>query len=104
FNLTIGTLHPRHGARSYVWQPQGLTTDEFSRHRRAAQLEGYLRSPTYHLRSSGELRLRRRLDTGAPHDFPVLADLAAAGMTEYAAHLVRFDDARAATLRPGLVT
>ena len=104
FNLSIGTLHPRHGARSYVWHPRGLTTDEFPRHRSGEQIEGYLRSPIHHLRSSGELRLRRRLDADAPHDFPVLADLREAGMTDYAARVVGFDDARTATLRPGVVT
>ena len=103
FNMSIGTLHPRHGARSYVWQPRGLTTDAFPRHRNSEQLEGYLRSPIYHLRSSGEQRLRRRLDTGGPAEFPVLADLRDAGMTDYAARLVRFDGERNATLRPGVV-
>ena len=37
------------------------------------------------------MRLRRRLDTGAPDDFPVLTDLRAEGMTDYVARLVRFD-------------
>ena len=104
FNLSIGTLHPRHGARSYVWSSSGLTTDEFPRHRSAEQLEGYLRSPIYYLRSSGEVRVRRHLDTNAPDDFPVLADLREAGMTDYAARIVRFDNVRPATLPSGVAS
>ena len=26
FSMIIGTLHPRHGARSYTWRPTGLET------------------------------------------------------------------------------
>jgi adenylate cyclase len=103
FNLSIGTLHPRHGARSYVWNASGLTTDELPRHRSAEQLEGYLRSPIYYLRSRDESRLRRHLDAGAPDDFPVLADLREAGMTDYAARIIRFDGVRPATLPSGVL-
>jgi adenylate cyclase len=91
FNMLIGTLHPRHGARSYTWRPEGLTTGEFPRRRSDAESEAYLRSPIYLLRRTGEVRLRRRLDTGAPDDFPVLTDLREAGMTDYVARLVPFD-------------
>jgi len=101
FNMSIGTLHPRHGARSYVWRSSGLETEEFARQRSGDEREPFLRSPIHHLQSSGEVRLRRRLDTGAPYDFPVLADLREAGMTDYAARVVTFDDGQAATLRTG---
>ena len=33
FNMSLGTLHPRHGARSYVWGPTGLETEEFAHER-----------------------------------------------------------------------
>ena len=101
FNMSIGTLHPRHGAHSYIWTPDGLATEVFPRRRSDEESEAYLRSPIYQLRRSGEVRLRRRLDTGAPLEFPVLAELREAGMTDYAARLVRFDGAHAATLRTG---
>jgi adenylate cyclase len=91
FNMLLGTLHPRHGARSYLWQPEGLTTDAYPRRRSEEESEGYLKSPIYLLRRTGEVRLRRRLDTGAPDDFPILADLREAGMTDYVARLIRFD-------------
>ena len=50
FNMLIGTLHPRHGARSYIWRPDGLETDEFPRRRSDEESEAYLRSPIYLLR------------------------------------------------------
>jgi adenylate cyclase len=103
FNMSIGTLHPRHGARSYIWSPAGFTTAEFPRRRSDEESEAYQRSPIYYLRRSGEVRLHRRLDAGAPDEFPILADLRAAGMTDYAARLVRFDGAHATTLRTGSV-
>ena len=103
FNMSIGTLHPRHGARSYIWTPDGLATEVFPRRRSDEESEAYLRSPIYHLRQSGEVRLRRRLDAGALHEFPLLAELRDAGMTDYAARLVRFDGSHAATLRTGTV-
>ena len=91
FNMLMGTLHPRHGARSYTWRPEGLTTGEFPRRRSDAESEAYLRSPIHHLRSLGELRLRRRLDTEVPQEFPLLEELREAGMTDYVARLVPFD-------------
>lgn len=103
FSMSIGTLHPRHGARSYVWGRGGLVTEEFPRRRSGEEREAYLRSPIYHLRSSPEVRLRRRLDTGAPHEYPLLDELRDAGMTDYAARLVRFDGGQAVTLRAGAV-
>ena len=91
FNMSLGTLHPRHGARTYLWRPSGLETEAFARRRTEEQLQGYLSSPIYYLRRTGEIELRRRLDTGARLDFPVLVDLREAGMTDYAARIVRFD-------------
>jgi len=101
FNMSLGTLHPRHGARSYVWRASGLETEEFARQRRSEERQAYLLSPIYYLLSSGQLRLRRRLDTGTPHEFPLLNDLREQGMTDYAARLVGFDGGRATALRSG---
>jgi len=100
FNMSIGTLHPRHGAHSYIWSPDGIATAVFPRRRSEDESEAYRQSPIHHLRRSGEVRLRRRLDTGAPDQFPVLVELRAAGMTDYAARLVGFDGVDIATRRP----
>jgi adenylate cyclase len=99
FNMIIGTLHPRHGARSYLWRPTGLETEAFARRRSEEDSAGYMASPVYYLRRSGEPRLRRRVDTGEPLQFPVLEDLRNEGMTEYAARIVRFGEIDMAALR-----
>jgi len=92
FNMSLGTLHPRHGARSYVWRPSGLETEEFARQRSSEERAPFMRSPIHYLQSSGQTSLRRRLDTHTPDEFPVLADRRAEGMTDYAAWVVPFDD------------
>jgi adenylate cyclase len=109
FNMSIGTLHPRHGARSYIWTPEGLVTGQYPRRRSAEETKAYLDSPIYHLRASGEAHLRRRLDAATAEEFPVLGELRETGMTDYVARLVRFDDddgARrsASTPPPGVET
>lgn len=103
FNMSIGTLHPRHGAHSYVWRPDGIATELHPRRRSDEENEAYERSPIHWLLSSGESRLRRRLDTGAPYDFPILADLRESGMTDYAARIVYFDDPQRDKVRPRAV-
>jgi adenylate cyclase len=102
FNMIIGTLHPRHGARSYIWRPIGLETEAFPRRRSDEESEAYLRSPIYYLRRSGEARLRRRLDTGEVLQFRLLEELRDEGMTEYAARIVRFGGVDTASLRSGI--
>ena len=101
FNMIIGTLHPRHGARSYVWRPEGLEKEAFPRRRTDEESEAYLRSPVYFLRRRAEPRLRRRLDTGEPLQFLLLEELRDAGMTEYAARIVRFGGVDTASLKSG---
>ena len=94
FNMSIGTLHPRHGAHSYVWRTDaGLATELYPRRPAGDESEGYLRSPIHHLRQSGDVVLRRRLDGGGPLEFPILVDLRALGMTDYVARMVSFGDA-----------
>ncbi len=99
FNMLIGTLHPRHGARSYIWRPEGLETDAYPRRRTDEESEAYLRSPIYHLRRTGESILRQRLDAGGSLGFLLLEELRDAGMTDYAARIVRFGNADTASLR-----
>ena len=101
FNMIIGTLHPRHGARSYIWRPTGLETEAFARRRTEEESAAYMRSPIYYLRRSGEARLRRRLDTDEPLQFLLLEELRDAGMTEYAARIVRYGGVDMASLKTG---
>lgn len=89
FNMSIGTLHPQHGARNYIWRGQRVRVEEFPRQLTGEQNELYLRSPIHHLRASTQTELRRDLTDPARFDFPVLHDLHRAGLTEYVARLVR---------------
>jgi adenylate cyclase len=89
FNLSIGTLHPQHGARNYTWRGKRIRIDEYPRQLTGEQNEVYLRSPIHHLRTSSQTRLRRRLTSADALDFPVLEDLHRSGLTDYAAQLVR---------------
>ena len=91
FSMIIGTLHPRHGARSYVWRPAGLEKEAFPRRRTDEESEAYLRSPVYFLRRSRQSRGCAGGSTpGEPLQFLLLEELRDAGMTEYAARIVRF--------------
>jgi len=93
FNMSIGTLHPRIGAHSYVWRPdEGLATELHLRRASGDNSQAYLQSPIHHLRRSGDATLRRKLDAGAPVEFPILGELRDGGMTDYAARMVSFDD------------
>ena len=89
FNMSIGTLHPQHGARNYVWRRDGLHIEEFPRQLTGEQNELYLRSPIHHLRVTAQTRLRRSLANPDAFDFPVLHDLHGAGLRDYAAQLVQ---------------
>jgi adenylate cyclase len=89
-NLSIRTLHPQHGARSYIWRPDGLQIQEFPRQPSGQESEAYLKSPIHHMRTTGASVLRRKLDDSVD-EFPLLAELREIGSTEYVAWLVRFD-------------
>jgi adenylate cyclase len=82
FNMSIGTLHPRHGAQSYVWRPDGIATELHPRRRNPEEDVAYQRSPVYHLRTSADSALRRRLADADADDFPILVDLREEGMTD----------------------
>jgi len=90
----IDTLHPVVGGRGFIWQRGvGVEPREFGRS--DANVDAYWRkSPHYHLLQSGAPSLRRRILPGDnnPREFPVLDDVAAAGMTDYMAYLTRFGE------------
>jgi len=119
--MGMGMLHPRYGAQTYVWRARDRAdgaagkagVETVMRGRGEWRRDDFQKSPIHHMRSTGTPVMRRRLDRNAPLDFPILEDLRAEGMTEYAAELVLFgkikesDEARSgvffscATARPG---
>ena len=119
--MGTGMLHPRYGAQTYVWRADeradsaaGRAGVEITmRGRNDWQRDDYQKSPIKYMRETNTLQMRRRLDRNAPLDFPILEELRAEGMTEYAAEFVLFgkikdsDEIRSgiyfacATKRPG---
>lgn len=90
-SMSMATLHPRYGAHTFVWRKGQSGIDHTPRARTNDQLQEFRASPIFHMRSSGEQMMRRRLNSNQPLDFPVLEDLRRQGMTDYAARLVVFD-------------
>jgi len=89
-SMAMGTLHPRYGAQTYVWRPDQKGIETTMRDRATWQLDDFKQSPVYFMRTTGTPVLRRRLDTNAPLDFPILDELREEGMTDYAAQLVPY--------------
>jgi adenylate cyclase len=100
----IDTLDPVHEGRLFRWgygpteSPMleyGRTSPEAlaaagSGPEDVVAAERWLRSPFYRMLQTGESLLRRRLTAATTHDFTLLPDLQAAGMTDYIAVVTRF--------------
>jgi adenylate cyclase len=103
-NVFIDTLHPVHEGRLYQWDHDAaeLRLLEYGRTDPAVleasgagpaemqAAERWRRSSFYRLLQTGEPMLRRRLDAAAAEEFSMLADLRAAGLTDYVAMICRF--------------
>lgn len=103
-SVFIDTLHPIHEGRLYQWDHGAaqLRVLEYGRTDPAvlaasgatpAEMEAaerWRRSSFYRLRETGEPLFRRRLNAAAAAEFSMLADLLAAGMTDYVAMICRF--------------
>ena len=96
--MGMNTLHPRFGSHTFVWRPGADGIEHVPRERALLSRDVYLKSPVHHMRSSGFLSLRRRLDTGDTDEFVVFSELRAEGLVDYAAHIVPFDPAQAEAL------
>ena len=92
-SMGMRTLHPRYGAVTYVWRPDEDHVEYSPRERTLEELEAYRQSPIRFMVEEGQHLLRQRLDGGEPLAFPILEELRDAGMTDYAARLVRYDPA-----------
>jgi adenylate cyclase len=86
--VLIDTLHPIYEGRVFRWERDQQET-VLSEYGRDAQ-QRWLSSPFYRLEESGEPLLRRRLTAETEVEFPIFADLRAAGMTDYVALANRF--------------
>jgi adenylate cyclase len=88
--IGVDTLHPVVEGRLSRWRRDSPEAEfielEFSAFN--ASSEVWLRSPFYYLLNTREPRLHCRLDTGRPHPFPALDDLAREGLTDYVAYAI----------------
>ena len=89
-NIVIDTLHPVYQGRAFTWKREKMATmlSEFGRS--DAGEDRWERSPFYHLELTGEQLLRRRLTAETIPEFPIFADLATEGLTDYIAIAIRF--------------
>ena len=102
--MFVDTLHPVHEGRLFRWGygPTESPLLEYGRTSQDAlaasgsapvdveQAQRWRNSPHYKMVQTGDSFLRRRLNTAAKDEFPVLSDFLAAGMTDYVAIISRF--------------
>jgi adenylate cyclase len=90
--VIIDTLHPIYEGRAFLWQGQDKETAllEYGRSDAGEPAQRWHRSPLYRLLQSGEAHLRRRLSERTDVEFDFLAEMRAAGMTDYLALINRF--------------
>lgn len=86
-------LNPQFFSQSLYWRPDtGVTVERF-RHGEATNSPGFLASPIHALLNSEATEIRRRIaGANAQHDFPILAELAAEGFTDYLIMKVSFGE------------
>jgi adenylate cyclase len=85
----VRTLHPHIIGRAFRWEPgKPVVVQEASY--ASMQSPVFLNSPAAAVFRTGEMVRRRLLDQGTPRDFPLLADLAAEGFTDYLAAPLTF--------------
>jgi len=108
-HVLIDTLHPVHEGRIVRWgygaseaplldygrtSPVtalgGTRGDAAEQAAQAQAAERWQRSPFYRMLQTGEALLRRRLTAASEHEFNMIPDFRAAGMTDYVAIINRF--------------
>jgi adenylate cyclase len=86
--MGVDTLHPVLEGRMFIWKrgAEAVRASEYTRERAAETTEKWNASPYAWMYHHSETQLRRRLEgSNAVAEFPVLADLAADGATDYIA-------------------
>jgi adenylate cyclase len=91
--ILIDTLHPIHEGRAFRWEkenPGAATLTEYGRTAEGEAAERWRTSPLYRLLASGESLLRLPLTIETEAEFPSLAELRQAKLTDYVAIINRF--------------
>ncbi len=90
--IMLRTLHPRIAAQAYIWRGPEEGVKVYEAGHAMLSNEAFLNSPIQRI-YQGWPGVRRRLaDRSCPRDFPILADLDEAGMTDYLALPLPFSD------------
>jgi len=84
------TLHPIYEGRAFRWNRDKEETALTEYGRSEEDAGRWQRSPFFQLEESGEPLLRRQLKPETDNEFPILAELRAAGMSDYIALAHRF--------------
>ncbi|MPZ10117.1 MAG: adenylate/guanylate cyclase domain-containing protein [Kiloniellaceae bacterium] len=105
-SLHVGTLHPQLFGFAWNWTRSDVFCDEVKVDEASLQTEAYRRNPLYRVIQYGESVRGRVADTETVKRFPLLADLAAQGFSEYLCLPLRaggtyHNAATAATKQPG---
>jgi adenylate cyclase len=87
------TLHPLIDAQGHRWRSgEAIQEELYHRASTPERMEEWYSSPWYHLIENGEAEMRRRLIEGeGTNEFPLLANLARQGFTDYWARIISFD-------------
>lgn len=92
-NMIIDTLHPIYEGRAFRWRHGQTDIEpvvEYGRTNEGEAAENWRRSTYYHLFSTGDDLLRRRIGPEHPADFAILDELRQEGQTDYLALAHRF--------------
>lgn len=84
----VDTLHPVYEGRAFRWRNDGANEDavlEYGPSDQGEAATNWQNSTFYHLVTTGETELRRRIGFGDPTDFVLLQDLRQQGHTDYIA-------------------
>jgi adenylate cyclase len=84
-SLHIGTLHPQLIGFAWNWNSTDGLCDEVKIADAAIESDSYRRNPLFRIFNSGETVRRDPRDPAAQTEFPIMADLAAEGLTDYVA-------------------
>lgn len=88
----IDTLHPIWKGRAFRWRNDGVEEEPMFEYGRTSTGEGeerWHRSAFYHLLTTGDDEVRRKIGSGDPTDFLLLDELLAHGHTDYLALMHR---------------
>lgn len=92
----IDTLHPIWEGRAFCWRNDGVEEEpiiEYGSTSTGEAAERWQRSSFYHLLTTGDEEVRRKIGGGDPADFLLLEELLAQGHTDYLALVHRFASA-----------